>query len=513
MITKHPTKRDWFRIDVEDAQPLFGRPGLKIEGARFIAHRNMLPLLDHPEVAKLLAQPQSSKTWAARDARTKPLGFTLRATQQQAIDFIMPRRGVLVGDDMRLGKTLTAIMTHDPSRGQFIVVAPLSARGVWLGWIKRAFPDADIGVFTSRKFDPVRAAKPFVFAHYDILAAWQGIYKPATLVFDEAHMLGNHKTKRTAAAAILASGAERVIALTGTPIWDMPPDLWSLASILAPAAWGSYYEFCQRYGAPVSTAYGTTYTGLSNGDELKERMREVMIRRRWIDVAEDVPPITRSVVIADIDERERRKLDIYSEKLKSERTNTAGNLAAYRKQVSLYKVPTICAEAGKVIARGEPVVVWTWHKETAAAVAAKLPGSFMIHGDIPAEERERRITAWRATPASALVATMAVAQVALDFSHARITVFGEIEYVPAILGQAEMRTFSPTRGMDAIFIVANHLVEQRIVRALINKLSAADPLGVGAAVDAIDALRDAVLGPQDDGDLDRLFEDLLASAA
>ncbi len=38
------------------------------------------------------------------------------------------------------------------------------------------------------------------------------------------------------------------------------------------------------------------------------------------------------------------------------------------------------------------------------------------------------------------------------------------------------------------------------------------PLGVAAARDSIDALREAVMGPEDHGDLDRLLEDLLASA-
>ena len=112
-----------------------------------------------------------------------------------------------------------------------------------------------------------------------------------------------------------------------------------------------------------------------------------------------------------------------------------------------------------------------------------------------------------------LVAGMPVAQAGIDLSHARIAIFAEIDFTPAVLGQAEMRTFSPLRGMDIIFVIANHIVDQRIVRALINKLSAANPLGVGAAVEAIDALRDAVMGPQDEGDLDRLFDDLLASAA
>lgn len=278
--------------------------------------------------------------------------------------------------------------------------------------------------------------------------------------------------------------------------------------------WGNRYDFCNRYGAPQSTAYGTIYTGLSNGAELKERMTEVMIRRRWIDVTEDMPAITRSVLVAEVSDAERNKLDVLAGALKSDRTNTAGNLAAYRQRVALLKAKVVCAEAREISWRREPCVIWTWHKSTADHIAKTLGGGvFVIHGDVQADERERRIEAWKASVDGVLIATMAVAQVGVDFSHARIAIFAEIDYTPAILGQAEMRTFAPHRGMDIIFVVANHIVEQRVVRALINKLSAADPLGVGAAVDAIDALRDAVIGPTDEGDLDRLLEDMLASIA
>lgn len=514
MIVPHPKKRDWFRIDPEDAPPLFGMPGLKIEGSRFIAHRNLLSTMEgHPAVAKLLAVPQPSRdAWDTKRAWCAERGFVPRVTQLQGLDFVNPRRGTLVGDDMRTGKTVLALLAHDPARGQLMIVAPLIARGVWLGWARRVFPElADqIGVFTTRKFDAIKAKKPIVFANYDILTHWQSLDHIGTLIFDEAHMLGNKDSKRTAAAAGFAAWADKVIALTGTPVWNMPPDLWSLLTLLTDG-WGSYYDFCNRYGDPQPTAYGNTYAGISNAPELQTRMREVMIRRRWIDVSDDVPPITRSVVVADLDQAARNRLDIMAAALQGERANTAGNLAAYRKQVTKVKLPTVKAEIAKITGRNEPVVVWTWHRDNAKAIAEAV-GGFVIHGEIAADERDRRIEAWRQTSNGVLVGTLSVGQVAIDLSHARIALFAEIDYTPAIIAQGEMRTFSPLRGMDVIFIVANHIVDQRIVRALISKLSAADPLGLAAATDAIDALRDAILGPQDSGDLDRLLEDFLASA-
>lgn len=507
------SKRDWFYVDRETARPLFGVPGARPDpkdATRFLVHRNLLALIDAmPSLATV-----SSDIWQARDAWCADRGFKLRVTQQSAVDFLSRRKGAVLADDMRLGKTISGLMCHDQARGPLIIIAPLSTRAVWLGWAKRIFPEhADnIGLMTGRKFDAAKLAHPIVFGHYEILKDWTMLTRSGTVIFDEAHALTNPDAKRTIAAQMLAQHAEQVIPMTGTPIWKLPPDFWSILNLAIPDSWGNWYEFADRYGCPVSTAHGTKYTGASNEKELHTRLSEVMLRRRWIDVSDDLPPITRSVVVAEVSETDRKRLDILAAKLASERTNTAGNLAHYRRVVSGIKLATTVNEAKKITSRGERVVVWAWHKETANKIAEQL-SAFVIHGDVHPDERERRMSAWRETPAGILVATLAVAQVGIDLSAARFAIFGEIDYTPAVIGQGEMRTYDATRPMDIIFVVANHFVDQRIIRALVAKLGAADPLGVAAAIDSIDALRDAVLGPKLEGDLDRLLEDLIASAA
>ena len=113
-------------------------------------------------------------------------------------------------------------------------------------------------------------------------------------MLDEAHYLVNKGTRRSNAVVLLASRAQKVLALTGTPIWDMPADLWNVIGMLAPGAWGSYWDFGYRYGLPVETGYGTEFSGSSNKEELTARLSEVMIRRLWKDVQSDLPPISRN---------------------------------------------------------------------------------------------------------------------------------------------------------------------------------------------------------------------------
>ena len=401
------------------------------------------------------------------------------------------------------------------SYGPLVIVAPLSTRAVWLSWIKRIYQNIEIGIIQGKTFDKAILQQPIVFGHYDIIHKWMALFEIGTLILDEVQFLTNPDSRRTKAARLLAGRAKHVVACTGTPINKFPPDMYAVLDMVAPGAWGSYYEFAQRYGNPTPTAHGTRYEGISNETELRDRLSEVMIRRLWRDVHEDLPPITRSIVVADLNQTERNKLDILAGKIKAERSNVAANLASYRRTVSSIKLSTVLAEVEKVVERGEPAVVWTWHKDFAEKILKKLDEKgivgCLINGDIAILEREKRMAEWRARSNAVLIATMAVAGAGIDLSHARIAVFAEIDYTPAVLGQAEMRTFSPLRAMDVLFVVANHLVDQRIVRSLVGKLSASDPLGVAAAIDAIDALRDAVLGPDEEGDLDRLLDNLLAS--
>lgn len=506
-------KPDWFVIDRETAAPLFAVPGLQLErnGHEFLAHRSHLVLLDDSQ----RHLDRRLHDWLPRDESTQPLGFTLKSIQHQAVDFIRNRRGTLLGDEMRVGKTLAAAFSHEPELGRLVVVAPLMVRQVWLSWLRRIWPDTEIGVMVGKQFDGEQARKPIVFGHYDLIYTWQTGDRIGTLILDEGHVLTNRNTRRSRAAVYLASCAERVIVATGTPVWNMPSDLWNILAIVAPGAFGGYHDFCQRYAAPVPTPYGNKYTGISNGEELSQRLTEVMIRRRWVDVERDLPPITRNVITLDLSLADRRKLDIRAESLrKSEKTNTAAELARYREALSHLKCGLGIEEAKKCVALGEPCVLWCWHKETADNLVDRLVSegveALAIHGDVPVNRREKIIDHWKSLPNAVLVATMTVGQVGIDLSHSHTPIFVEIDYTPAMVSQAEMRTFKAGHPMNITYIVADHFADRKIAEALFRKLEASEPVSLGTGEGAISAIGRAFRGDVDEPDMARFMADLLS---
>lgn len=518
---------EWYLADEEDVAPLIDTiNGLKVlnPGAKIVdknlrtyqIHRSHLPLL---ETGGQFRGALAKEAWSARDEKYAKLGIELRTTQHQAADFIEPRRGALLADEMRLGKTLSCLISHDPVRGPLVIVAPKSARAVWLGWMRRLWPGEPIGIAIGTKLEKHVLEKKLIFIHYEIAAKWQAIFKIGTLVFDEAHAITNPQAKRSVACALLAARAEKIIPTTGTPIYTRPIDLWNILATIAPGAWGSIYDFGHRYCGARETGYGTVFDGVSHQHELSARLSEAMIRRLWKDCHDDLPAIQRSVAVAEVDKVARKRLDIIAASLRTERSNTASTLAQYRVKIFDVKLPLVKAKAIRLYEANEPQVIWAWHKESAVKIDDALCTSdsihrddvFMAHGDISSEKRETIFDAWKASARGILIITMAVGQVAIDLSHARFATFAELDWTPLVIAQAEMRTFSPLRSMSIEFIVADHVVEQRMVRSLISKLSTSDPLGLASAIDSIEAIRDVVDGPQDSPDMQRFLDDLFSS--
>jgi SNF2 family DNA or RNA helicase len=517
VIRSLAARRDWFVADRATLEGIFEVPGiLPGKFGDYEIHRSHLPLIQSNEAARIRDELRVRPLeWERRNHATAPLGFTLKTVQHQGVDFICSRRGTLLADEMRVGKTLTAAYSHDPTMGQLVVIAPLIARQVWLGWLRRIWPGEEIGIMQGREYDPKEASKPLVIGHYDIIYNWQSGRKIGTLIFDEAHALTNPKSRRTRAAVMLQSCAERVIAATGSPIYNMPTNLWSVLGLVAPGAWGGYHDFCMRYAAPEATDHGFEYTGISNGEELAERLTEVMIRRKWADVQKDLPPITRNVMIVDLDNRERRKLDIETERMRqSKTTNTAASLARYRDALALVKVPATVAEAEKVLRQGIPLVVWSYHLDAAEQLVEQLAqaghDALLVTGEVAPHRRDAILDHWRSLPNAALVISMAVGQVAIDLSHSTEAIFAEIDYTPLMISQAEMRTFAPTRGMHVTYMVADHYIDRKIADALARKLEAAEPVNLGTGDGAISAISSAFRGPEQIADMQRFMDDLLA---
>lgn len=529
-------KPDWFVVPrswAREIDNLRKSPQiLFLSESKAAVHLSHLPLIAHrSEVQQTIAAlgaPQISRAVKTDDLSTTVLGhlkalaaagITPRAHQLDIPRFVATRRGALIGDFMRVGKSLSSLLCHDPSAGKLLVVAPLPTREGWLRWIKAMFPNTSTFVARGKEYDPAASEAGVIWINYDILTYWRPLVTlPLGLaIFDEAHLLSNHAAQRSSAALSLATKAQKTLLLSGTPLWNKPVNLWTLCNLIAPGAFGSYDDFGCRYGAPEQTMYGRVYRGVSNAEELEARFSSIQIARSWKDVSDNVPAIERSTETVPLSQAQLDQIDraVFSVKAAPAKGKKAflAELARYRKALGKVKAKTANEWLQCV---NEPVVVWAWHKEVAKEIAEGCHG-YLVTGDTPPEERANIFEAW-AKENRPLVMSISVGQVGLDLSHARLALFCEVDWTPAVLSQTEMRVFSPVRPMAVVYLVADHPTEQTIVKALWRKLDNAQQIGVASSEGAIDVLCEAFgIGVTDfdklaaTGDLDRLLVDVLST--
>lgn len=500
--------KDWWEVDADIIrQHLLGVPGWRFDRGKYRINRNHLPLIS--EALRPKIHTESSVFLHAE--------YVLRPYQQTGRNFMVHRRGTLLGDQQRLGKTVQIVSAHDPADGKLIVVGPLISRGVWLSWFRKRWPDARIVYLTGREADMEKIANAdCIFLHYDILPAWQFANKRiGTLVFDEAHRLSNPQTKIAAAAGLLAAQAERVVCATGTPLWNEPRGLFTILSLCNPGAWGNFYSYAKRYCNGQAGSFGFEAKGTSNEEEFQARLKEVMLRRTWEEVLGQLPDINRSVITVPLSAKDRIAIDKQLEADRDGKINPRtliGDMARLRRIFGEYKLTVAVDTAINVLRQRKPVVLWTWHKDIAEKLDARLSDNFyaahVITGETPEKERNRILEFWRGSN-QALIISMGVGQTAIDLSHAKDAIFVELDYTPTVVSQAEYRTYAMGQPMNITYLTTDHAVEMSIVRALMRKCALATKLGIPAAESAIDLLGECLNTIDVDVDSISFLADLL----
>jgi len=504
MMLRSAGRWDWYEIPVEWARHWAETTGGSVPGVvirpkgTIEIHRTHLPLLRAAgfDVSNVADPPIDAGSATYGDVELRPWQVTGRA-------WLAPRRGALVGDTQRMGKTTLALTMHDPAMGPLMILAPLDVRRVWLRWIARLWPGANVYCLEGYTLDPeALKAADIVFGHYDVVIKHRLVsFRPGTLIVDEAHLLANKKSKRTEGVRFFSGQAHRVLVLTATPLWNHIKGLWPLLAMTAPGAWGKDFDFKQRYCQPLIGEYGWRYDGISNEEEWYLRRQETVLARTWATERPDLPPPLYRRVDVPIDRELTEALDDAAAKLSSSTEQTITTINRYRQILGQVKAQEAVR---RVLHRADRSVVWSWHRSVAdyvaKAVRAQGRPAFVIHGKESVEKRLDAIDQWAATPGAVLSATLAVGQVGLDLSAAPYAVVAELDWTPVVISQAAMRIFDPTRGMEVDILAADHPVDSLLVDRIIAKLKRSQITQMAAAdsgfhmreevVDRGDLLRD-----------------------
>ena len=432
----------------QEAVKLEDLPGLKVSGdsawGTFDAINAALIRLGKEALRIREAYPHV-KPIEVRDSEKK----RLRNYQLYGVRWLSRRLratgSALLADDMGLGKTLQAITLMNlafEAKERVLIVCPKPAMLTWRDelakWCSVSAVIAGPGV--SDKFWDSASKATVVVCSYDHRMLDRTIERafgerwPYMIVLDEAHRARGRKSQRSKKLKEVLPLATYRLALTATPQFDRPRDLWSLLSMLWPKGWSSQWNFDRAYCAGKQGEHGFENKGVSRGSELKARLSNLMLRRTKAEVAQELPALTRQV----------RWIDCTPDAAKAFNAAGMGFSKASLHDALVATLKGKMEEAVDLAVEAKRFFLLTWMKSHAHQFARILnmekdTPCVLITGDLSLKQREAAIEEARAQ-GKGIVATIDSASESLNLQGiASVGIMHYLSFEPSKVAQAEAR--------------------------------------------------------------------------
>ena len=333
------------------------------------------------------------------------------------------------------------------------------------------------------------------------------------------------------AKTLVAVEAKRSLFLTGTPILSKPIELWNLIRVCDPKGLGrSWDDFAFDYCGAYYDGNFLDTSGASNSEELNRLMRErFMVRRDKRAVLKELPDKTRELImlpqdkleapvkrelsrmetalaayedLVGISETERqfryiKAIDDLSDKLQAaldaqdredpnwdEAVKSLDEpdqilfteISLAREEVALAKVGLVVDHVKKLLDADEPVILFAYHKSVIAEIQKRLEAADIsvgiVTGAVPSKKRQQVVDDFQDGKHDVILGNILAMGVGFTLTRARFVVFAELDWVPALIEQAEDRAW---RHGQVNAVLVQHLVvdgsiESRMAIALLDKM-------------------------------------------
>ena len=231
--------------------------------------------------------------------------------QEDGVAWLKQARNRLLAWQPGVGKTPPAVIACDDLAAlKVLVLCPPIATGVWVKHFRDWTNYNPVKVFRSGA-GPQWAAGPGVrIVPYSQISRQNSIidalkaYVWDVLILDESHALKTPDAIRTQQilgercdlVGGIAGSATRVWCLTGTPLLNHAAEFWPILRALAPETITiqdskplTYEQFVNRFCVVKPTLYGQRIVGSKNHDELAQRIKPFVSRKRKADAG--LPPL------------------------------------------------------------------------------------------------------------------------------------------------------------------------------------------------------------------------------
>lgn len=459
---------------------------LKFEQAEHLASR----AAKHRERASLVDSLLRGYT----HARDFELAIPPRNYQRVAADLALASRGLLIADDVGLGKTATAICVLSDSRARpALIVAPTHLQRQWQDEIKRFAPNLVTHIvqkttpydytapskskrFKGHQLSLVNRHPDVLVITYAKLSGWAETLASVikSIVFDEVHELRTGiTTAKGSAAEHLCSRVEFRVGLSATPIFNYGGEIWNVCNFLNPGALGEYGEFTQEW----CDGNGYDKPSLKEPEAFGAYVREagLLIRRTREEVGRELPDLIKVPHHVESDESALEAIRSSAAELariilsqserplaRGEQFRAGGELdMLVRQATGIAKAPYVAQFVRMLVESGEKVVLYGWHREVYRLWLDRLKefNPVMFTGtESPAQKEASKQSFINGDSKVFIISLRSGAGLdGLQYSGCRTVVFGELDWSPAVHEQCAGRVHrdGQTESVLAYYLISD----------------------------------------------------------
>lgn len=422
-----------------------------------------------------------------RESRAFPLALPAREYQRKAAEVTLAAGGLLLADDVGLGKTLSAIcvLTEADARPALVVTLTHLPRQ-WEAEVQKFAPGLTTHILKKGTPYDIRVPKggrqtvleghpvpDVIITNYHKLSGWAETLAPLvrTIVFDEGQELRHADSKKAAAAKHIAERCRYRLACTATPIYNYGSEIYNVIDVVRPAALGSRSEFVEEWCTGIDER---------GREKIKDpaafgsyaRAAGLMLRRTRAEVGRELPSLTRIPHHIESDLEKLAEVENQATELarillsqnptaRGEKFRAAEELSGLVRQATgIAKAPYVAEFVRILVANGERVLLFGWHRAVYDLWLDRLrdlePAMF-TGTESPTQKAE---AVQRFTEGKTPVLIMSLrAGAGLDGlqGHARTCVFGELDWSPGVHDQAigRLHRDGQEQPVVAYFLVAD----------------------------------------------------------
>lgn len=399
-----------------------------------------------------------------------------REYQVFAASMLEVKRGLLLADDVGLGKTCSAICGMASGVNMpALVVCPAHMPRQWAAQLAKFAPQLRVHILRKgQPYELIRGPQrrqpdlwpdrlpDVIISSYHKLRGWAETLAGVVryVIFDECQALRSPSTLIYAAAKHVSLKAERRIGLSATPIYNYGSEFFWVVDALLPGALGTRDEFVREW---CSSNFSSDKARIADTVQFGAYLRRegIMLRRTRADVGRELPELTKVPHTVDADAKvlDELKGDAialakivlrHNEQFRGQKMQAAGELdAIIRQATGLAKAPYVAEFVRLLVENGEQVVLFGWHRAVYDIWLERLKDldPVLYTGTESANQKDAALQAFIRGDAKVLIMSLrSGAGVDGLQGMCRTVVFGELDWSPGVHEQCVGRVHRDGQG-------------------------------------------------------------------